>query len=466
MSRSWIGFCSATRLVVWARIVRVRLQLLEMHTNMKWKSMWGYTLCSTKYPNVFRKQEGGFVVRGRVTDPLTGKLKEILRSVECSNEVEALRVLEDAKERVRSGSRTTHKQLFSEFATSLLERKIARRDIRSQAGKDKWRHTLTHLIVGTEKAGTFVPGFGDFYVDEIRAAHVERWLDGLAQLIRAQAYSPTTINGWLSILRVLSKAAAREYEMRDFMSGVEDFDTSEHSTYSEEEPNSLAPEDVPRFLAELRASYPQFYAMAVLGFTTGLRPSTLRPLRRKGGTPDVLWDEGRVLLRQSQTRGEHVMQATKTGKRYSVHLPQEVMAVLRWHVDTQLRTPEQQESDLLFPATTGGFRAPTVLNKPFAEVAEAIQLGYPFTQRGMRRTFQDLARAAQVADLVTRSISGHSTERMQHHYSTVRGDEQREGLARVVQLVTPQHRHQSSDDGGGKGGGTGASGGGMERQKA
>lgn len=106
------------------------------------------------------------------------------------------------------------------------------------------------------------------------------------------------------------------------------------------------------------------------------------------------------------------------------------------------------------------------MNKPFADIAERIQLGYSFTQRGMRRTFNDLARPAQVADLVTRSISGHSTGRMQHHYSTVRGDEQREGLARVIQLVTPQTSHQSSGAGGGKGGGTTSEGGGMERKKA
>ena len=53
----------------------------------------------------------------------------------------------------------------------------------------------------------------------------------------------------------------------------------------------------------------------------------------------------------------------------------------------------------------------------------------------MRRTFQDLARTAEVRDIVTRSISGHSTEAMQRHYSTVSGKEQREGLAKVVELA-------------------------------
>jgi len=32
----------------------------------------------------------------------------------------------------------------------------------------------------------------------------------------------------------------------------------------------------------------------------------------------------------------------------------------------------------------------------------------------MLRTFNDLARAARVEDIVTRSICGHATERMQH----------------------------------------------------
>jgi hypothetical protein len=57
------------------------------------------------------------------------------------------------------------------------------------------------------------------------------------------------------------------------------------------------------------------------------------------------------------------------------------------------------------------------------------------TPRAMRRTFQDLARAAEVRDIVTRSVSGHSTEAMQRHYSTVSGQEQKAGLAKVGSLA-------------------------------
>ena len=190
----------------------------------------------------------------------------------------------------------------------------------------------------------------------------------------------------------------------------------------------------------VRQLYPQHYAMTYLGFITGLRPSMLRPLRRTGNEPDVQWDKARLLVRQSQTRGDEVMQTTKTKRRYVIDLPEEALAVLRWHVDTQLVMPEMQESDLLFPSVTGRFRSPSVLNGPFADVAETIGLGKHFTQRGLRRTSNDLARAANVEAIVTRSISGRATERMQEHYSTVHGVEQQAALAKVIRLIDRQRR--------------------------
>ncbi len=117
----------------------------------------------------------------------------------------------------------------------------------------------------------------------------------------------------------------------------------------------------------------------------------------------------------------------------------------------QLKTPEQQDSDLLFHGVNGRFRSPSVLNKPLADVATELGLGKKITQRALHRTFNDLARAAQVNDLVTRSISGNLTVQMQHHYSTVNGSEQRAALAQVIRLADGkplQHRggEESGED--------------------
>jgi hypothetical protein len=59
----------------------------------------------------------------------------------------------------------------------------------------------------------------------------------------------------------------------------------------------------------------------------------------------------------------------------------------------------------------------------------------------MRRTFQDLARAAEVSDVVTRAVSGHATEAMQRRYSTVSADEMRRSLGRVVSLAKFRQAH-------------------------
>ncbi len=416
--------------VAWGRIVRVRL-------NHKRPPMTDITKSKkTKFPNVFAMPTGGHLVRARVVDPVDGKQREI-KKVLPLDALQAHQWLQSEIARIKSGKPLPQaaKLRFSEFAESLLEEKLAKGEIRSAKGKERWGYTLVHLLEGTngEKAEKHVPAFGDMFVDKIHVSHVEQWKLGIAGLIAAGDYSPVTVNGWLSILRVVAKAAARKFELsRSFAEGVEDFDTSEHVTYTVEEPNALLPEQVPTFLGAMRELYPQHYAMAFLGFATGLRPSMLRPLRRKGPNPDVLWEQKRILIRRSETKGE-VMNKTKSGARYPIDLPKDVMDVLTWHAETQLSTPEQQESDLLFPSITGGFRAACVLNKPFADVCG--RLGLPLlTQRGLRRTFQDLTRAAKVDILIKKSISGHATGGMDELYSAVSPAEQRESIAKVIQL--------------------------------
>jgi integrase len=169
-------------------------------------------------------------------------------------------------------------------------------------------------------------------------------------------------------------------------------------------------------------------------YATGLRPSSLRSLRREGATPDILWDKGVILIRRSTTLGE-TMNTTKTKYRQRINAAPSLMAVLSWHVETQLRTPQQLESELLFPSEEGGYRSEAVLRKPFKVVATTIGLKKKFTPKGLRRTFNDAARVADLEGVVTMSISGHRTERMKDHYSSVSPDEQRHGIGSVLQLV-------------------------------
>jgi hypothetical protein len=95
-------------------------------------------------------------------------------------------------------------------------------------------------------------------------------------------------------------------------------------------------------------------------------------------------------------------------------------------------------------STTGSYRAPTVLNKPFAEVWTEIALGKRFTQKGMRRTFQDLARGAGLREEVQNRICGHITDEMKERYSTVGQGEQRDAIGKVLTLMTSKAANDES----------------------
>lgn len=90
---------------------------------------------------------------------------------------------------------------------------------------------------------------------------------------------------------------------------------------------------VPHFLAAMRELHPEHYAFTFLGITTGLRPSTLRPLRREGPNADIKWKDGILVIRRSHTVGSEVMETTKTDLHQRLALPAEMIEVLRWHVD-------------------------------------------------------------------------------------------------------------------------------------
>lgn len=252
----------------------------------------------------------------------------------------------------------------------------------------------------------------------------------MGDLVKSGKYSPNTVNGWLRILLTTLRAAILDLDLAyDPTRGIKPLDASDWNTYTEEEPNSLEADEVPALMASARELFPQYFAMLTIGLTTGRRPSELRPLRRKGPTPELLWSEGVLLVRRSETRGE-VVERTKTGRRLRIPLPKALLDILRWHQD-QLPPGPMRESDLLFPSATGGYRAPSCLDKPIREIAKAAGIRKHLTPRFMRRTFQDLSRVAEVHDFVTRAISGHATTTMHQHYSTVSGEEVRSGLAKV-----------------------------------
>ncbi len=343
---------------------------------------------------------------------------------------EALLWLREEQKRIRCGAiaAASSKTPFATYATSLLKRKIARAEIVSPAGIEKWNMVLKRL---------FKTKLAEVFVEEMLPSDIEAWKDEEAEAIQAGKRKPGTANTSLGIIKVVMAHAKKDKNLTANPAlEVKSFPRGEHRTYTREQPNSLTSKELGSFLASMFALYPQHFAMTYAGFALGLRPSSLRPLRRCGAEADVKWDERLLLIRRSNTRGE-VMDRTKTDEDQEISVPKLLLDVLRWHVDTQLLTQEQKESDLLFPREEGGLRCDTILRKPFDRVWREVGLRKRVTPRAMRRSFQDLARTAEVRDIVTRSISGHATEQMQRRYSTVYDHEQAESLTRILRMMPP-----------------------------
>lgn len=417
-----------------------------------WRKQWGYEVSAKPVrTGIWRLKTGGFLVACRVTDRRKKRRSRWRVLHDARTVIEAQRALDVLHEETRAMAlgRARQTRRFAEFATSLYERKVAAGDLKSAATRELWDGVLCNQII---------PRFGDFWCHDIRYADLVEWRDeALAprlllpkrielsdenepakkRVVRnPKSLAPNTANGWFRILRVITKAMTAELELaRDPAAGLKNFDVSTNPTYTAERPNSATPERARAFLAHLARLYPQHYAMVLLGFVTGQRPSSLRPLRSSGPEPDILWTESAILIRRSNSRTGEVMDGTKTGIRYRIELPESVMSVLTAHLETFEAGSKQAKSGLMFPSRKGGMMSRTSLYKPFAKAAAAAGIPFPLTPRAMRRTFQDLARKAGVPSIVKRAISGHSTEEMEEHYSTVSADEKALATTQISGLI-------------------------------
>ena len=401
---------------------------------------------------VYRRKEGGFLVRGRVVDPKTGSMRQVVRNLPDLAQPEEARLwLKTELDSIRQGaSRPTNKQpeRFATYAASLLREKIEKRQICSSKTEEKWIGALRHLFGLKDDEGTIdagIRGLGDIFVDKLTRSDIEAWRDSWEGRINNGQYSPTTVNGWIAVLRVITKKMKADFNLSaDPCGEVGYVSTKGHRTYTFEEPNSLSVDELSAFFEIASEKYPQHFAVILLGSVTGLRPSSLYALRRCGENADVKWDQDLVLIRRSRGVRGRVMEMTKTNHDQVIKLPPFVMSVLRWHVDKQLITRQMERSELLFPSEVGGFRSNSALDKPFKAIAKAMDLKKQISPKAMRRSFQDAMREAQVANVVVRSISGHLTEQMQQRYSTARGHEQASAIARIIDLTRVKRPLSSS----------------------
>ena len=416
-------------------------------------------------PGVWRHKDGGVVVRAHTKDPRSGRLVEIKKHLPEASPSQGFAWLEGERQKIRLEQTGPARSPipFHEYAAQLLERKIASGTITAASGKTKWKYALIAL---------FKAPWAEFYTDKIRHADLVAWRDSLPssatyerirrvkktdpvtgkvkfereRVVEVKPYDTTTFNGWLDVLSTICASMTREHELpRDPSEGLQRF---EEASYQPDAPNALSPErnEIGEFLAEMKTRFPQHYTVAFLGFAIGHRPSTLRPLRRKGPTPDVVFLEdgsAKLYLRRSHTEKQEVMEKIKTKKPISLDLPKEVVVVLKEHIAELEKETITRKSDLLFPSLiTGQIQSKTGLSKAFEVVRMALKLP-KLTPKAMRRTWKDVARSAGIEAVVRKAVTGHATDAMEAHYSTPSQGEKREAVEKVVSINTARAKKAS-----------------------
>ena len=394
---------------------------------------------ATRYPGVFRMADDKLVVRVKVVDPRTGLKKEVMRQLETTSLPEAARVRAELIDGVRNPVERTKKIRVGDFARSWIESKALRLDAT----------TLRTYVDALENH--VLPALGDFYYDALTQMDVQRWIDdsirrgwtserrvsrGKKRLAKdaRRAYSRGAVAVWFRTFRTMTRDAIVQLELpRDPTMRI----SLPERSREPDEGNALSPEELYRFMAAMRTTYPQHYPLLATLAYTGLRFCHASALRWED------WDEktGVLHIRRKQVNGKvgPVTRKKRAPNEYPV--APELATILDQHrkVLTAAAIAEKKDPRALltwmFPSSTGTLRTPNTMDRAWNRCLEIAGIAKRFTLHGLRYTFTDLVRLANVDAVVRRALTGHVTEEMQRHYSTVGMDEKRAAVAGVLKLV-------------------------------
>jgi integrase len=386
--------------------------------NMTW--MQGCT--KTRYAGIF-KTPSGYRVRVRAMDPRTGTLKEGNREYEKIDLREALLKQAQMRDEITSGGVAAQRLRVGEFAKHWIESKGPTVD---PGTADRYAAALEDHIL---------PGLGLFFYDQLTTLEVQKWVNAG----RRKGYRAETIRGWFRVLRTMTRDAMEPLDLPR--------DPTLRITFPEDEErddNAILPELLGTFLQNMERLSPQHYALvAVLAFT-GLRFCHASALRWE----DMDADNGVLHVVRKNIRGRvgPVSRKKRAPRDYPLHAT--LADILRDH---RRRLLEQQapgvESGWMFPSEAGGLRTPGGLWKAWRACVKESKIKERFTVHGLRRTFNDLTRRAGVDGVVIKSLTGHVTEKMRTHYSTVGLDEKLAAVSSVHRLVS-LGKSESGDGGG------------------
>lgn len=362
----------------------------------------------TAHPGVWYLDRHHYRIRAKCRDPATLKVRQVERVVEARTPAEAAKqraALADELRGARCGTRPT----LSDYARLWLE---SRAGALEAVTSDGHRASLEFHIL---------PALGDLPCDALRPYDVQAWVNALN-------LGAGTVRRVFGTLRCM---------MRDAMAhlGLERDPCLRITLPAVEEGprRSLRVDEVRAFLDAAEEHEPQHAAMLATMVLTGLRYVHAAALR----WDDVDLDAGLIAVRHAYRRGR--LGEVSRKKRAPLELPiaPDLVAVLRRHRDRLKTRKVTALAGYVFPGRDP--RRPVnhfTVWQAYQRVLRAAGLDAVSSPHKLRGTCTDLLRRAGVDPTTSKAITGHVTDRMREHYSSVGLDEKRAALAKAAWVAS------------------------------
>lgn len=380
--------------------------------------MQSRTGTKTKYPGVQMVGPGQYRVRGKILDPRTGLNKEVDKRVSASSAKEAAGVRDELLQEAICATQT-ERMTVGAFAKSWIESKAA---VVSKYTLEGYVYALDSHVL---------PKLGKLYYDTIGYLDVQAMVSNFLSEKKQDGsprYAIRSVKDWFWVFRNMTRDAMAQLGLeRDptlrisFGDAAADEEGAHDTKLTLDEAHSL--------LAGMRRRRPASYALLKAKELTGQRFCHVSALK----WCDIDWAEMVIRFRRKQVRGVVGPISRRKPVPKEIPIMPELARVLVDHGrrNGKLNYPVGLE-DWVFPSRRHTLKQPSGLAAAIKRTANEVGLQKRITPHMMRYLFNDVLRQAGVDKVTRKSLTGHVTDEMTEHYSSVSMDEKRVAMESVA----------------------------------
>ncbi len=388
---------------------------------------------ATRYPGVYRRPNGTFVVRIKAVSDRTGQPVERMLSLpEDATLAEARLIADDLREQARNRVEKVLPPSLRAFGKEWVVRKLERGEwTAGGATKANVEHHLRAHIN---------PVLGDYRLDKITPADLEAWVDGQ---VRTGNKMNSVRTRWVTLKNLIG-AGCRMYRIVNPADGVK-LPKGASMTRGGKD-LVLMPEQLRTLIAIAREKSPDcWHPLLMLGFSTGARPSELVAIRVKD--LDLTAEVGKWQIRQHWVAGKIVAGTKQHEEGRPSYIDPETTRVLR--ILQQQRRQLVGEEGWMFPAggrsaDSGRCVTTTGLWVWLQKVLPELNLP-ALSGKALRQTNVTLSAMAGISQAITMAQVGHSSQAVHAIYNRPPEQPRQDAARKLGEVIHLDERRVDAD---------------------